>query len=83
LDNSDLIDLFMWTEEEFLKKTEGSPIRRAGYFGWLRNLAIGLGNSESSQNIIAALTSRQEHPSDMVREHVKWALQEHTRREKL
>ena len=83
LDNSDLIDLFMWTEEEFLKKTEGSPIRRAGYFGWLRNLAIGLGNSESSKNVIAALTSRQEHPSDMVREHVKWALQEHTRREKL
>ncbi|NLD14407.1 MAG: tRNA epoxyqueuosine(34) reductase QueG [Gammaproteobacteria bacterium] len=77
LDNSSLAGLFLWTEEEFLQKTEGSAIRRAGYEGWLRNLAIGLGNAPSTIPVLEALKARQNHPSELVREHVKWALSRH------
>ncbi|WP_152660682.1 tRNA epoxyqueuosine(34) reductase QueG [Halioglobus maricola] len=74
LDNSDLTELFLWDEETYLKKTEGSAIRRIGHERWLRNLAIGLGNGPASDAAISALLSRRTHPSDMVREHVDWAL---------
>ncbi|MDK8463725.1 tRNA epoxyqueuosine(34) reductase QueG [Marinobacter sp. SS13-12] len=77
LDNSELATLFLWTEEEFLKRTEGSAIRRTGYEGWLRNLAVGLGNAPSTIPVIEALKQRASHPSDMVREHVQWALGRH------
>lgn len=76
LDNSDLVTLFEWTEEEFLNNTEGSPIRRIGYQRWLRNLSVGLGNAPTSQRIIDALKQRIDHPSDLVREHVVWALKQ-------
>jgi len=77
LDNSELSTLFLWTEEEFLQRTEGSAIRRTGYEGWLRNLAVGLGNAPSTINVIEALKQRQHHESAIVREHVIWALQRH------
>ncbi|MAZ06418.1 tRNA epoxyqueuosine(34) reductase QueG [Marinobacter sp. SS8-8] len=77
LDNTDLAELFLWTEEQFLKRTEGSAIRRTGYEGWLRNLAVGLGNAPSTIPVIEALKKRVDHPSEMVREHVRWALRQH------
>lgn len=77
LDNTELATLFLWTEEEFLKRTEGSAIRRTGYQGWLRNLAVGLGNAPSTIPVIEALKQRADHPSDLVREHVQWALGRH------
>lgn len=77
LDNSSLAELFMWSEEEFLQRTEGSPIRRSGYEGWLRNLAIGLGNAPSTIPVLEALKARRNHASELVREHVEWALQQH------
>ncbi len=77
LDNADLASLFLWTEEEFLKRTEGSAIRRTGYHGWLRNLAVGLGNAPSTIPVIEALKKRADDPSDLVREHVRWALEQH------
>lgn len=77
LDNRELSELFLWTEVEFLKYTEGSPIRRVGYERWLRNLAIGLGNAPSTENITLALESRKEYPSALVQEHVQWALEQH------
>ena len=77
LDNSSLVELFMWTEDEFLARTLGSPIRRTGYERWLRNLAIGLGNAPSTIPVLEALKARLEHPSELVREHVRWALQQH------
>ena len=79
LDNSELAALFRWSEEEFLSRTEGSPIRRTGYEGWLRNLAVGLGNAPSTVAVIEALELRREHPSALVREHVAWALEQHGR----
>lgn len=80
LDDRSLIDLFAWSEGEFLKRTEGSPIRRTGYIGWLRNIAVALGNAPFSAAIIEALQGRAAHPSELVREHVQWALQEHAAR---
>jgi len=74
LDAPELIRLFSWTEEEFLKYTEGSAIRRIGYACWLRNIAVALGNAPKNQTIIAALKARSDHPSELVREHVAWAL---------
>lgn len=77
LDNSSLVELFMWTEDEFLARTLGSPIRRTGYERWLRNLAVGLGNAPSTIPVFEALKARLDHPSELVREHVRWALQQH------
>ncbi|CDF86574.1 Epoxyqueuosine reductase [Pseudomonas knackmussii B13] len=77
LDNAELAELFLWSEEEFLSRTEGSPLRRAGYERWLRNLAVGLGNAPSSIPVIEALKARREYPSELVREHVEWALRRH------
>ncbi|WP_432240758.1 tRNA epoxyqueuosine(34) reductase QueG [Herbaspirillum robiniae] len=83
LDDSNLVRLFGWSEEEFLTNTEGSAIRRIGHERWLRNLAVGLGNAAQSQahrgdaGMVAALRARQAHPSALVREHVAWALEKH------
>lgn len=76
LQSSDLITLFLWREEEFLKYTQGSAIRRVGYERWLRNLAVGLGNADSSPDIISALKSRRDFPSELVREHIDWAIKQ-------
>lgn len=77
LDNAELATLFLWDEATFLSNTEGSPLRRAGYERWLRNLAVGLGNAPSSIPVLEALKARLEDPSEMVREHVAWALRQH------
>lgn len=74
LDNADLLDLFNWDEQTFLRNTEGSAIRRVGYERWLRNLSIGLGNAPSSDAIIAALLGRRGQISSMLDEHIDWAL---------
>ena len=79
LDSSQLAALFRWSEEEFLQRTEGSPLRRAGYQRWLRNLAVGLGNAPSTIAVIEALELRRDDPSELVREHVAWALERHGR----
>jgi epoxyqueuosine reductase len=81
LDRATLVELFAWDEETFNRKLEGSPIRRIGHLAWLRNLAVGLGNaarsSKGAPEIVAALRGRADHPSEMVREHVRWALKQH------
>src|SRR5690348_4111315 len=81
LDGATLVELFAWSEEEFLRKTEGMPIRRAGYEGWLRNVAVALGNAPHSSEIVEALQARAEHPSMLVREHVVWALEQQRTRQ--
>ena len=79
LGSASMVELFGWSEEEFNRKMEGSPIRRIGHERWLRNLAVGLGNAAAAgasgdAAIVGALTARLEHPSALVREHVEWAL---------
>lgn len=77
LDGARLVELFAWSEAEFLARTEGMAIRRTGYVGWLRNIAVALGNAPYSIALVEALRARSEHPSPVVREHVAWALARH------
>ncbi len=77
LDTATLPQLFAWSEGEFLSRTEGSAIRRSGYERWLRNIAVGLGNAPTTPAVLESLASRRAHESDVVREHVAWALQRH------
>ena len=77
LDDAQLVDLFAWSEREFLKRTEGSAIRRIGYDCWLRNIAVALGNAPSSKEIVNSLRSRLNNVPDMVNEHIEWALLQH------
>ena len=79
LDGAALADLFAWSEQDFLTRTEGMAIRRTGYEGWLRNIAVALGNAPATPAVIAALGSRAEDASALVREHVAWALRQHAR----
>jgi len=90
LDNATLLELFAWDETQFLDRLSGSPIRRIGHVRWLRNLAVGLGNARRSSSAQAdrsrsdlpvsvidhALAQRLSHPSELVREHVLWALEQ-------
>jgi epoxyqueuosine reductase len=77
LDRATLVELFGWTEAEFEERLQGSPIRRIGYERWLRNLAVGLGNAPTCPEVVEALHARANHPSALVREHVRWALARH------
>ena len=77
LTGQQLITLFAWTEDEFLKFTEGSAIRRIGHERWLRNIAVAMGNALRAgcdDGIRAALQERLAHESELVQEHIEWAL---------
>jgi epoxyqueuosine reductase len=82
LEHAGLMDLWLWSEEDFLSKHEGSPIRRIGYEAWRRNLAVGMGNAlrsssldiTSQEKIIAALQEALPAASEMLKEHIEWAL---------
>jgi epoxyqueuosine reductase len=78
LDSASLVRLFAWNEAEFLRRTEGSAIRRIGHPAWLRNIAVALGNASDSAAVVEALNARLGDPSDLVREHVAWALSRHS-----
>ncbi len=74
LDTARLVELFAWTEAEFRARTEGSAIRRIGHQSWLRNIAVALGNAPHTEAVSEALSRRSSDPSELVREHVDWAL---------
>ncbi|WP_043114672.1 tRNA epoxyqueuosine(34) reductase QueG [Solimonas soli] len=74
LDAPQLVELFAWDEAEWLRRSEGMALRRAGYARWLRNLAIALGNAPHSPAVIDALRRRRDDAEEQVREHVAWAL---------
>ena len=76
-DDIELTKLFAWSESEFLKNTAGSAIRRIGYECWQRNIAVALGNAETSDDVITALKKGLGTESEMVKEHVEWALAQH------
>ncbi|GGK79532.1 tRNA epoxyqueuosine(34) reductase QueG [Amphritea balenae] len=76
LDSMSLVELLAWDEETFLKRTEGSAIRRTGYQGWLRNIAVAMGNSHGGEAIEAALQELSQYPDDIVQEHALWALKQ-------
>jgi epoxyqueuosine reductase len=74
LNSRQLVELFNWSEQTFLRNTEGSAIRRIGYQRWLRNIAVALGNAKPTEQIKDALHRRLSASSALVREHVRWAL---------
>ncbi|MEM6484808.1 MAG: tRNA epoxyqueuosine(34) reductase QueG [Pseudomonadota bacterium] len=78
LDDQRLVDLFLWDELTWARKTEGSALRRIGYERWLRNLAVALGNAPTDPDVIGALRARADDSSELVREHIAWALKQHT-----
>ena len=69
--------LFLWSENEWKKNTQETSLQRPGYSGWLRNIAVALGNAQSTEGILSALKSRANEKSTMVKEHVLWALEQH------
>ncbi len=77
LDSAKLTELFALSESAWLEITEGSAIRRIGYDCWLRNIAVALGNAETSEEVVRALKARLYSNSALVSEHVEWALQQH------
>ncbi|MCM8564806.1 tRNA epoxyqueuosine(34) reductase QueG [Thauera linaloolentis] len=79
LDSAGLAALFAWSEVDFAERTAGSAIHRIGHERWLRNIAVALGNAPTTAEVLAALQSRADHPSALVREHVVWALARHGR----
>jgi epoxyqueuosine reductase len=83
LNGQSLAALLAWSETEFLQRTEGSAIRRIGHVRWLRNVAVAAGNALRSGDVSApalrqALQARLGHESEIVREHVQWALAQET-----
>jgi epoxyqueuosine reductase len=79
LDQATLVELFGWSETEFATRTAGSAIRRTGYEGWLRNLAVALGNGPADPGAIAILRQRRSSATPLVAEHIDWALARLTR----
>ena len=79
LHTPELLDLFSWDEEQFLRITEGSAIRRIGFIKWLRNISVALGNAPHQDNIVIALQGKL-GINDMLDEHIKWAIQQQLNR---
>lgn len=74
LHEPDLLYLWSWSEDEFLRLTEGSPIRRIGYEKWQRNLAVAMGNAPASTELISALAQQRPNATALVQVHIDWAL---------
>jgi len=77
LESAELAELFGWSEQTWLEKTEGSAIRRIGYERWLRNIAVALGNAKTTPEVVGALETRQHAASEILADHVRWALGQH------
>ncbi len=76
-DGPELLELWAWSEADFLRATDGSAIRRIGHERWQRNVAVALGNAlraTGNAEVEAALRARRESASELVREHIDWAL---------
>ena len=82
LKDKELLELFAWDETTFLNNTEGSPIRRIGHQRWQRNLAVGLGNANFDQRIIDALNDARQDATELVQEHIDWALAQQLKKQK-
>ena len=80
LDSAELLTLWAWDETDFLRNTEGMALRRTGWRGWLRNLAVALGNAPADPAIVTALNSRLGLQDEMIGEHISWALQQQQRK---
>lgn len=78
LSDIELLDCFNWTEQQFLDRFEGSPIRRIGYQSWRRNIAVALGNAANSPHILSVLQTALTGATPLLAEHILWAIQQQT-----
>ena len=69
----ELIGLLSISREEFRRRFHGSPILRAKRRGFLRNVAVALGNNAGPE-AVPALTRALNDEEPLVRGHVAWAL---------
>lgn len=72
-----LLELWQWSEADFLRRTEGSAIRRIGHERWQRNIAVALGNAwraSGDEAFARALAAGRDAATPLVREHIDWAL---------
>lgn len=76
LDSASLLELYDWTEQQFLDRLQGSPIRRIGFQSWLRNISVALGNGPANPQVIAMLNEKRNKVSGLVDEHINWALEQ-------
>ncbi len=83
LSDRKLLELFAWDEQTFLHETQGSAIRRIGHQCWLRNISVALGNADFDRNIVVALRKRLTDASDMLKEHIQWALEQQLTKQEL
>jgi len=70
-----LEELVQSAADDFVEAFSSSPIQRAKYSGFLRNVAIAMGNSKL-ERFRAPLETLARSPSEMVAEHARWALQQ-------
>ncbi|MGD2068876.1 MAG: tRNA epoxyqueuosine(34) reductase QueG [Gemmatimonadota bacterium] len=75
-----LVELIRMTREEWDAFSRGSAIRRAGYAGFKRNVAVAMGNwlasvDEPPEEAVTVLREALEDESELVREHAAWALE--------
>ncbi|MCC2636370.1 MAG: queG [Moraxellaceae bacterium] len=78
--DTSLLEMFLWSEAQYLRATEGMALRRARYPVFLRNLAVGLGNAPFEAAIVAALAVRLPEADEVLAEHIRWALAEQQRK---
>jgi len=83
LDRTPLLDLFGWSEAEFLARTEGSALRRINYQQWQRNVAVALGNAPYDPRIVAALRQRRPDASALLADHIDWAVERQLERQRI
>jgi epoxyqueuosine reductase len=77
-----IAELMAWNEAEFLRRTEGSAIRRIGHARWLRNLALAAGNALATdalatserEKLLQALQVLKSHADPVVQEQSTWSL---------
>jgi epoxyqueuosine reductase len=74
LGTPELIPLLAMTDEEFRARFRGSPIKRTKRRGFLRNVAVALGNARDPSAVPALRTALARDPEPLVRGHAAWAL---------
>ena len=82
LDRISLLECFQWSESDFLRRMEGSAIRRIGYRCWMRNVAVALGNAPADPHILEVLRRERSRHDAMVAEHIDWAIEQQENRAK-
>lgn len=73
LQTADLITLMKMTRDEFQKWFYKSPVKRAKYHGFKRNVAVALGNTKD-EYVLPVLTQSLTEDHPLIREHAVWAI---------